>query len=79
MTPLQAICREKCINVSAVARKNNIDRQFLHQQLRQENMMINTLNRVLNMLPLTKAERDEVILAYFKDQTRKEPPKGAST
>ena len=67
MTPLQAACREKCLNVSAIARENNTTRQALHYQLRQQNMMIDTLKRVLNMLPLTKAEREKVILEYFED------------
>lgn len=67
MTPLQAVCREKCLNVSAIARKNNTTRQALHYQMRQQNMMIGTLNHLLDMFPLTKAEREKVILEYFED------------
>ena len=67
MTPLQAVCHEKCINISAIARKNNTTRQALHYQMQQQNMMIDTLNHLLDMCPLTKAEREKVILGYFED------------
>lgn len=67
MTPLHAIIKSKCINIAATAKKNGMRREAMYSVIKGNNVQIKSLKRVLNMLPLTKAEREKVILGYFED------------